>query len=248
MITLPASVGFSWVFFVTVPCIPANIGYFLFGQCASQDITFNELSSFQLALRLLSPALFAWIFLFTFSTCILEYFPLTGVTCHCLINYVEIQRKNLRALKRNNITAFMRTWREIQIMVGAYNSIHQGRLSSCTTALLSFVAVISLYRIFSVSKSLTPDVGMFILLAVDTTLLIVEVDGYFKGGVFVKSKALVQAMKSNNKVYGQVLGRRYLKSMQALKIYVGSDNFYDQLIALSMLNFNVQQTVTLLLL
>lgn len=86
---------------------------------------------------------------------------------------------------------------------------------------------------------------MFMLLAVDTFLLIVEGDGYCKGQVFVKSQKIIFEFRQafRKKKFEQ----RSAWAIKGLKIYVGSTNYYDRLFALNTLNFNTNQIVTLLL-
>lgn len=87
---------------------------------------------------------------------------------------------------------------------------------------------------------------MFLLLAIDTNILNIECDGYFKGQVFVMSEEVILCFRQ---AYRKIrLESRYAKSMKGIKIYVGSQSYYDRLFALNVLDFNITQTVNLLLL
>lgn len=244
--TLPVTVLFTWIFLLSKPCLPINIIYYSFGKCSEQNTGFAENINFDMLVYLFSATFMSFVVLFTFASCVLEYVPFMPLVCHCFINYIMLVEHRVNTSKSNNYTDFLFIWRELQLLVTSYNKIHQGVLSSCCTALCSFVAVISIYCTVVMSSSITPMLGLFLLLVVETTLITIEADGHFKGQVYARSTFLVGKIKkicSTGK-----LRIRYVKSLQSLKISIGFSNYYDKLFALNLLNFNISQTVTLLLL
>ncbi len=136
-----------------------------------------------------------------------------------------------------------------------FNSIHRGPLTVACMTLCSFVFIISFYAVCAMSQQLLfPQIFLFCFLAFDTDLVTLFVDGTFKCGVIFASK---QALCSVFKVHsaGSVimkkqlrLQHKYIKSWPILKIYTGSVNCYDEKTVLTLLDFNISQVASLLLL
>ncbi len=100
---------------------------------------------------------------------------------------------------------------------------------------------------------LFPQIFLFSCLAFDGILLTLLVDGKFKCGVIIALKQLlcsvwmhsVRSIVVKNHLR---LQRKYIRSWPVLKIYMGSVNYYDEKTALILLDFNISQVVSLLLL
>lgn len=245
---MPTTAAFSWLLFIVNPCIPINLIYYTHSKCLTTGNTSTfDTTVCQNIIKLISATFSTGIFLFTFGNCVLEYVLFTVLHCNCFINFIALIQEKLQHDKASTLDILARKWFEIELLIRAYNEIHAGVLSGCTTALLSFVAIISLYSSLAFS-TITPELCMFLLLVVDTSLLTVEGDGHFKGQVYVKSRKLLNDLKRSLKYFKTKAARRYGSTMHCFKISLGSGNYYDQLVALSLLHFNVTQTVTLLLL
>lgn len=255
-ITPACVVGAVFLYLLLVPCDLANLGYMYIPVCNS-NIPYNEYNLAYYSgtfLSIASPFILAWVLLHTFGYCALEYTMFTMLYCYSLINYFGLYFKLYLSNDTDQYSKCINMFKEIQMLTHRYNSIHRGPLTISCITLCSYVFIISFYAVCAMSQQLIfPQLFLFSSLAFDTILIVLMIDGAFKGGVIIASKQVLCSVRKRS-TGSLVLNRhlklqhKYIKSWQVLKIYSGSVNYYEEKTALILLDFNINQVVSLLLL
>ncbi len=244
------------LYLLLVPCDLANLGYMYYPTCQS-DMTFYKFPleyTAGLVVSIGSPFLLAWILLHTFGHCVLEYTMLTTIHCYSLINCINLYFTVYINNCSDQFSKCVKMFKQLQMLIQRYNSIHRGPLTVACITLCSFVFIISFYAVCAMSQQLLfPQIFLFSCLSMDGVLVILWVDGIFKCGVIIASKQVLRNVRMHSA--GSVvvtkhlrLHRKHIRSWPVLKINMGSINYYDEKTALVLLDFNINQVVSLLML
>ncbi len=193
------------------------------------------------------------LYQFTFSTVMMEY-EMTMLHPYCIMNYLrlfvhKLCNKNLGRFNANEIEKLLAVYREIEILTCNFNGFHAGVLVVSYVVDCSVAFIISLYTILGLYKTM-PFVVLIQcgVLVFDVCAAVKDFDGGYKSGVFAVSKKLLQTVKSDERLMTRKVIRKKIKSWRTLRIYLGSTNFFDELTPLALMDFNVSNTVSLLLL
>lgn len=254
----PISIIFALLMYLLfVPCDLCNFGYMYYPTCSSSAASNYENQFVFIAatfLRYGSPCFLAWVIIHTYAHWTLECCIFTSIHCYSLINYVNLFFKLHLKNCKDNFDKSVKMFKEIQLLTFRYNRIHQGPLTLAVITLTAFVFIISFYAVIEMNKDLVlPMLFLYSGLAFNTVVIIIVNDGTFKTGVLMASKEVL-AKVSNHAAGSIILNKsrrlqtRYIRSWSLLKIYTGSVNFYEEETALILLNFNINQVVSLLML
>lgn len=246
MVTLPVEIFGSWLVLISAPCLPVHLGYLFLTECISHPITFK-----MILFRLLSSSLFVWVGTLTLGNCVLAYTFYSVIPCYSIINYICLIERQKYFSSNSNFQfnqKFYKLWNQIQILTSTYNSIHQNCITIVSSMLFAVVFIISLYTAVGFHETLhTLQVWIFALCVFQAVTLTIDLDGNVNGMVYGKSRQCLHKFSRDRVIMKSRLNRRHLKSLPAVKINKGSAYFYDELLPLNVINFNVSQTVNLLL-
>lgn len=249
--TYPVIVICSWLLMFFAPCFPGNFGYKFLNECDETilDQYIWKQGVFKLAITSFS----IYIFLFSLGAMVIEVTLFTAFHCYCLQNYLWLMLRKLETEfnrgSSSGVRKVMRMYKEIEIMVICYNEIHSGALSLGNVWLICLLFVLSFYGLTGLySKLILPLIFICAVVAIDMIVMIFEVDGGLKCGVHKVSKAVITKAKVKT-CGGKTKGlRHHLKSWRVLRIYLSSVNFYDEHTPLTIMGFNIDQTINLLML
>ncbi|CAL8128708.1 unnamed protein product [Orchesella dallaii] len=241
IITAPAICCFRWIHLYSFPCISANLGYFLLAECNSE----TRFPFTGLILKIIQLTLTTWIFFGTTVTVFLEYVLYTSLQCYCFLNYLRQLERKL-GLRKQTASGIIKKYRQIQLLIFAYNDIHRDILTPTETAFCQFVFILSLYGTIGLSNSVAPPLQLFFgFLVILGTLQIFEADDAIKVEIHRVSKSILEKLKSM-KVNGSK--RVSTSSIPVLSIYIGGgSNVFDETTSLVLIDFAINQTVGLLL-
>lgn len=234
------------------PCFPMYLGNRYSSQCGPvpgvfQDSTWNSDESLAKAM-ILSGSYFNWCFFFA-GGCFHAGMELILLP-HCIRTFVSYAGRQIEnANTRSNKTVWL-TWRQVQLLSNEYRRIFSKRLVGIFTAVISTVTIVSLYNSITVLKGGDATGGSFgytMLYAwasVVGSFLLFTNNGV-SADVYKTSKEVQNRLKKKFRQDKWI--RRWLLSCPYIKIYFGSSNFFDDLTPLILLDFVIDQTVSLLL-
>lgn len=247
----PPIISFLYcIYLLFMPCLPVSLGYAILPQCHNLNW---PLANFLIKTLILIETCITTLFMFTYESLLLC--TLSGLTNICLISYIQLfQLKlgklgNLRKRCRKHVTLrLLKMYKEIEVLVGIYNFIHQGLLTCSEKLLLVSCGVISLY-IFVTSYAV---IGIPLLLIVfsvmyETVETFYESDGKLKAKLFQVSHAAKGEMKRQD-TFGIPYFRKRLRACRTLRLYLIQNIYYNATTPLELMNFCVSLTIDLLLL
>jgi hypothetical protein len=141
----------------------------------------------------------------------------------------------------------MHKYRQLQILNIMFNQIYQ--MECFAVGMSTFAVLLITSGYFAITMPHLPP--LFFSLGVYTTLMeyVFGIALYCMASkVWSNSHEFVCGWKRNDRLSAKALTRRYGKSMQALKVKIGSTNFVEQNIPFLFISFCVQQTISLMLL
>ncbi|CAL8132157.1 unnamed protein product [Orchesella dallaii] len=247
VVTAPSVTGLIFLQLYWIPCLPATVQYILLQECGNDSLNYI----FNLVFKFILLVFTNWLFLFTCTGVFLEYGFYSYIHCYCLLHYLKILKKRLELNSSVLSTQDVyKIYRQVQLLAFCYNDIHKRILTMVTTALLQFVCIIGLFALIKFGGELIqPQFLMFAGLVVESVLYIFDSEGGVKASVFSASKDLLHSrncvsigINQNSKWV-----RRFTKSLPVLKIQFGSGNYFDELTPLVLIDFSINQTVSLLL-
>jgi len=237
-----------------IPCNLNNPAYMYFPSCSKLSFEKSYATFlFGLLLQIVMPLLMAMIALHKFGQCAMEYFLFSVIHCYCLINYIDWFYKHFRKTCQDEFSKYNQIYREIQLLMDKYNSVHQGPLTLTTIGLCAYVFIISFYAMTGfLDQLIVLQILFFSVLAFDTFTIVAMVDGTFKAGVLKASKQMLCGVQE--KMAGlmitkrpKMLYKRQVRSWPLFKVYTGSVNYYEEETTLVFLDFNINQVVNLLM-
>lgn len=247
VVTLPLVVIANFLYLLVYPCTPINLGSIFLDECYTSK---QHRNAVELAIILFFSTLSCWIGVFTFASTCLECVVFGGIPCISIISCIEVCKKRFSVTRKiTELPSAANLWRQLQLLVRMYNFIHQSVLAPCSSLLVSFVFIISVYAVFGLKNQLhVTQLALFSALAFDTLLLSLDVGDTLKSSVHSFSKKCLNDIKITPLFsLKSKLPARYIKSFSPLKVYCGSSNYYDQQMPVDLVNFNLSQTASLLL-
>ncbi|CAL8132155.1 unnamed protein product [Orchesella dallaii] len=229
-----------------IPCLPCLIGYNYLPECNHKEYDLIQ----GIIMKAVLLAIEMSLILFTCTGIFLEYTIYSYIHCYCLLDYLRKLKSHL-ALGCRFLSApkIGKLYRQVQLLTFSYNNIHQKILTTFSSALMQSVCTLALFAIIKFGDELIlPVILMFWVLVGDLVLYTFDSEGAVKSNLFKTSKDILHdlkcvAMGTQNSRWL----RRYVKSLPVLKIGIGSGNFYDELTPLVLIDFSINQTVSLLL-
>ncbi len=236
---------------VNTPCYPGNVGYLLLHECSGNPDA--PTGYFALVQKVFMATFASLLYMFTFSTIMMEY-DIAMLHPYCIMNYLRLFvhkmfNKNIGRYNANEIERLLVMYREIEILVVNFNGFHSGVLIVSYVLDCSSAFTIALYTILGLYQSMPVVVLIQCgVLVFDIVAAVKDFDGGFKSGVFAVSKQVIAKVKTDQIFMGRKHTRKNIQSWRTLRIYLGSSNYFDELTPLALMNFNVSNTVSLLLL
>lgn len=236
---------------VDTPCYPGNVGYLFLHECSGSS--FAPTGIFALIQKMSMATFASLLYLFTFSTVMLEY-EILMLHAYCFMNYLRLFShklfdKNVGRFKRSEIENLLRMYREIEVLVANFNGFHAGTLFLTYVLDCSSAFIISLYTITGLYKAMPISVLIQCgVLVFDVASAMRDFDGGFKSGVFIVSKKVIRRVRADKRLMTQKIIRKHITSWRTLKIYISSCNYFDEMTPLVMMHFNISNTISLLLL
>ncbi len=235
-----------WKQQIEQPCYPGNLGYIFLSECFGNA----KPGEVELIQKVLMSTISSWAYLLTITTAFLEC-NVYMIHCHCVMNYLRLfMRKYCETeLTRTNINKLMQMYREIEILLGRLNGFHGGTLVvaymlNCTSGFITALyTLVGLYRDMPFQVLLNCGIIVF-----DAFSAMKDFDGGYKSGVFRVSKKLISKVRENKTVMSERVLRRKVRSWRVLRVNMGADNYFDEKTPLSLMDFSVTNTVSLLLL
>ncbi len=173
---------------------------------------------------------------------------------YCITNYLRLLMRNIdaqlekKSISNTQMDKIFLMYREIQLLTKEYNHFRAGTCATFNVMDCSIAFIIACYAVIGLREELPTAVFLnCVNLVFDGYCAIKEFNQY-KSGVFEVSAELNSKYVQNPQLSARKLYRRRLKSWPILRCYLGSDNFFDELTPLTLVDFSVGQTVSLLLL
>ncbi|CAL8128269.1 unnamed protein product [Orchesella dallaii] len=239
------------------PCWPSYAGYWISGRCQAElgstlSITWT-LKEFAATIGITLFAFFTWTFLiccycFQVSVSLI----LQGYCMRVFIAKFGSTMKKIRTVTsetRKNVMAY----RELQIFAIQYRFINSRYFLGLHSFAIIVAAVMCMYNTIiwiqnpgasSVQLGLN---ALFLWCAVVTIFIFIFVYGIL-AGVYKISKNVNEAMNCNERLKTNKWFTRFLKTCPPIRIFIGGNNFLDELMPLTLEDFVINQTVSLLLL
>lgn len=238
------------------PCFPMFAGYWFNNQCQLENLGLPlpatwTLAEIQIKLYLILISYYAWSFL------------LLGFTFHCSIQIVlhgyslqtyisefgQILAKNLET--NQNIQDRFTAYRQLQILSLEYRNCFSRVMLAIATSGYLVVGTVSLYNTiqFVSGRDTTGSLEYNLIYmwgGVAALLDIIFMNGLL-AGVYKASLAVQSCLNANLQLKRSRWFRKWLRSCQVLRVYFGGTNYFDELTPLNLLDFVIDQTVSLLL-
>ncbi|CAL8068823.1 unnamed protein product [Orchesella dallaii] len=236
-----------WIF----PCHLVPLAYFTMPECLNPSYHGDWSTSSRFQLMIIGIIVLG-LYIDTGGDLALFLVNFTLVQSYCFYRYVQIVDQ-LVSDKPKQAQKHLPLYRQIQILNRYYNVIQKNGLIIAHEYTLIIAIIISVVTLLSLGSNVSlPEFIMHGLSGVDAAIVLV-VCNTIMGQMYSASKQFCTKKKDHilsNQV-GNVQRRwiqRYLKSCAVLKCNVGDVNFIEELTPLVMLDFCINQTVSLLLL
>ncbi len=239
------------------PCVISAPGFVLLKEC-SQDHA-NLWNGYTVSGAVASVYWTCVCLLLTWSITILisNQFFVTYQFFFIMASCLRFYIKNLLAHAQNGSKPFrsldlIKIYRELELMTRLFNRINQNGFISNIIFLLGVSFVISLFAFITIKDAMP--ILQFVIMAsalVQTYICLLVGYGIF-GGLYDDSSQTLKAFKSPNFNLGTRNERKVVTkliySLQPLKVMIGSVNFVDKLTPVTLIDFCIQQLVSILLL
>ncbi|CAL8130034.1 unnamed protein product [Orchesella dallaii] len=236
-----------WIF----PCHLVPLAYFTLPECLnpSYQSDWSIYSKFQLMIVCI---IVMCLYIDFAGDFLLFFIHFTLVQSYCLYRYVQLVDKHIAA-KPEQAVRHLPLYRQIQILNQYYNAIQKNDLIIAHEYVLIMAVIISVFTLISVGTEVfLPRFILHSLNGFDTAILLL-VCNTIMGQMHSASKQF--CTKNKDQILSNKLAskhtkwiQRYLKSCAFLKCNVGDVNFIEELTPLVMLNFCINQIVSLVLL
>ncbi len=236
------------------PCLPINLGgyWIVDAQCGGQLGT--ELKATWSIQEILTKLIvcfvsyFNWSFLV--SGCYLQTTLVILVKSYCMKNYIELAGRKIQervSLKNKTNWKTCLMLREIEVMSSEYRRLYSCYMT-CSVLLFSMWAhTLGLYACVHFGNKLPLSMILFFGLAAGNAGLVVIYFYTNLANVFAASKNVLEIkLKTGSGNIGPWF-RRFLKSSTVVKIYIGDTNFVEPLTPLTVEQFCIEQTISLML-
>ncbi|CAL8092351.1 unnamed protein product [Orchesella dallaii] len=236
-----------------IPCNAATSGYVLLPECDEEFSKTERRWSLQSKLGLLSVmAGSLWTNMDSFGCWAVQLAEFAFIQSICLWNYVKVFMIRINSENDPSIDSYL-VYRQLQILNRYYNLIQQNVMITSTLVLVTNGFIISTYVMLSLGADVTVlQIFMFLNGGFNCFLIILIQIGAM-ANLYGESITTIKDLKKSA-AQGKIGVRkrkwveRYLKSLTPLKVAVGSVNFIDELTPINLLDFCVNQIVSLLLL
>ncbi|CAL8092348.1 unnamed protein product [Orchesella dallaii] len=236
-----------------IPCNAATFGYLLLPECDDGYAETGRRWSLPSKSGLLSLVLVTiWMNMDSFCCWALQLEEFTFVQSICFWNYVKLFMIRINSNNDSNIDNYL-VYRQLQILNRYYNIIQQNILLTSTLVLVTNGLIVSAYVMLSNGSNVTILQIIMFLNGGSNCFLVILIQIGAMAKLYGESTRVIQNLKKSV-TQGEVSGKkqkwieRYLKSLTPLRVAVGSVNFIDELTPINLLNFCVNQIVSLLLL
>lgn len=230
------------------PCLPTNLGgYWLVDtQCRGQIGT--DLEATWSIHEIWTKSIVCFVSYFNWS------FLLSGSYFHgtlallvksfCLKRYIILAgQKIYESTNWRNCLMY----RELEVLSAEYRELYSCYMTADVLVSVMFVHTISLYACFKFGIELPLSMFfMFLLSAVNCGIVLVCMYTSL-ANVFVASKFVLEVKLKTGKCNSPWF-RRYLNSCKIMKVYIGKTNFVEPLTPLTVEQFSIEQTISLMLL
>lgn len=238
------------------PCFPMYVGYWLSTQCQLDNLGKALKPSWAVEEIVANVAItmtsyYVWCFLLI-GYCLHLSLQLV-LHGHCFRTYIRDWGSEITKVSRiESVSAKMlSTYRQLQILCIEYRICFSNAMLGVSTTGICVIATICMYNtIQTVSgRNTTGSLQYDILYAWsgNTCLLIVVCVNGILADVYKVSLAVMDTLGSHSGLNKSKWFKKWFKSCPVLKIYLGGSNFFDQLTPLTLLDFVIDQTVSLLL-
>lgn len=240
------------------PCFPLLVGYFLNSQCQADKLgvpfcatwTVKEVAT-KIILVLFSYA--AWSFLLAgFMLHVGIQLVLHG---HCFRVYIHNFEKSLTdCCDIKNISSVkVSAYRELQLLSTEYRACFSKVMLAVVTSGFLVTGTVSLYNTIQFASGNESAGGSLQYNIIYMWAGIASLgDTVFINGILADTYKTSSSVLNNLKTQVQLKKskwfQRWLKSCPVIKVYFGGTNYYDELTPLNLLDFVIDQTVSLLLL
>ncbi|CAL8122146.1 unnamed protein product [Orchesella dallaii] len=200
-----------------------------------------------------------WVAIYLIGAFIFQGAELHFVPCYCLVSYIKNLRISLENCGKCNIERGLGRYRQLQILEGFFNWIHQDIVTPSTLNILIITTIISTYAMISMGTQLSiPHVILFSCVLVNSLACIVLMIGAFalvhvestRMFRYIKEK-LIPNLETNCSSYSERCKVKVIKKLVAslyiLKVRIGSVNFVEKTTPIAILDFCLAQIVSLLL-
>lgn len=187
-------------------------------------------------------AMFAFICAYT---CILIYImvPLVSI----LVTMTKLDRLSGNVTKQAPFIRILKMYTQIELLTTQYNSIHEGYLSYIVTFVTNFALIAALSSWIKFGGEVTMIILCIRIISTKLFMLL-EVDGNMKSGLSRMNRVILRKLKQNQCHKPHRWEGKFLRARRPLRVNFNAHGYsYTDSTALRILDFDVNQTVTIIL-
>lgn len=236
------------------PCLPSTLGGYLivatqcggkFGTDLQATWSLYEILSKSLVLLI---ALSNW-FLVS-SGCYFQATLVVLLKSYCMKNYVLRAGQNIsRSVSRSNRDNWHTCliYREIEVMSTEFRRLYCSMIAGVLVSVM-LIQTISLYAIVKLGFELPLPMFIVFFTAGSNAVLVLVYMYSSLAEVFTASQNVLEIKLKTGNIHPSPWFRRYLKSCKIIKVFIGSTNYAEPSTPLTVKDFCIGQTISLMLL
>lgn len=177
--------------------------------------------------------------------CILIYImvPLLSI----LVTMTMFDRLSANVTKQAPFIRILKMYTQIELLTAQYNSVHEGYLSYIVTFVTSFALVSALSTWIKFGGEVTMII-VCIRIVSTTLFMVLEVDGNMKSGLCRMNRVILRKLKLHQCHKPHRWEGKFLRARRPLRANINAHGYsYTDSTALSILDFDINQTVTIIL-
>ncbi|CAL8068859.1 unnamed protein product [Orchesella dallaii] len=231
------------------PCNSIQLGYFAIPECQSGDpnVEWSTISSIIVFLLIF---LMNWLHDDGMGCFAFWLLDLSFIQGYCFMRYLQQFERQLSSSTKNDR---FELYRELQVLNRYYNLTQQKQLIPATIIYMQLLFITGVYEIVALGYSRIGTVGILWCAEIAGESFVIDlVYSSMQSKVHVMSKDGIRAI--TERIVPGLSDRRkrrwlqrYTRSLQPLKTFIGTVNYMDEETPLNLLNFCVNQIVSLLM-
>jgi len=237
------------------PCNAVTPAYFLLPECSKVGIMDSQWTIASSGMLLCICSVFGWLLADALGIYMFHIVYISFMQAFSLASYMKYFRGSLNSRSvghRLLRCKILRMYRELQILNRYYNNLQQTLFIYVALIIITISVITGTYILIAFGLKINlHEMLLFLTLAVVGLVLLL---GFFSVAAKVNSEAAEGIQHVRSKVIPFILDKRgikwtelYWRSLYPLKVFIGYANFVEKSTPFTLLNFCLNQIVSLLL-